>query len=84
MVVYFFYNQEGKLLSKQWFDWCWDFSDGFAQVNLNNKCNFINRDGKFLSKQWFDWSHPFDEGYAKVKANGKLYHIDTKGKLTEG
>ena len=58
-----------------------DFSDGYANVNLNRKWNFINRNNKLLSDTWFDAAYDFYNGYAKVNFNDKWNFIDTNGKL---
>ena len=50
---YNFCNKNG-LLSKQWFDYCSDFNNGFAPVKLNDKWNLIDNQGKYISEQWFD------------------------------
>lgn len=57
------------------------FSDGFAKVELNGKCNFINTEGKLLSERWFDGAWGFCEGFAPVKLGGKYNFIKTDGKL---
>ena len=78
-----FIDTNGNFLSKQWFDYVYDFdSDGIAQVTLNGKCNFIDVNGKLLSKQWFDdYIYEFKNGFAKVMLNGKCNLIDVNGKL---
>lgn len=76
-----FINNEGQLLSQQWFDWAWDFHEGFAVVQLNNKWNFINTEGQLLSKQWFDAAGGFKEGFATVQLNGKRNFINTEGQI---
>ena len=40
------------LLSEQWFDYCYDFIDGFAMVRLNGRYNYIDKNGNFLYKEW--------------------------------
>ena len=77
-----FINTDGKLLSKQWFDWTDDFSKGrVARVGLNNKWNFINTEGQFPLNQWFDGAGGFREGVAGVRLKGKYNFINTDGKL---
>ena len=64
------------------FDRIGDFSEGYAQVKLNNKFNFIDTQGKLVSpNQWFDDVYDFYNGYAKVRLNNKWNLIDTQGKL---
>ena len=78
-----FIDTNSNFLSKQWFDYVYDFdSDGIAQVTLNGKCNFIDVNGKLLSKQWFDdYIYEFKNGFAQVMLNGKCNLIDVNGKL---
>ena len=77
-----FIDTNGNLLSKQWFDYIYEFENGIAMVELNYKWNFIDINGKVLSKQWFDDIGYFDRnGIAKVKLNNKWNLIDTNGKL---
>ena len=78
---YNFINIEGKLLSKQWFDWAYDFHEGFARVRINDKWNFINTEGQFLSLQWFDDTWDFFNGVARVELNGKYNFINTAGRI---
>ena len=70
-----------KLLSDQWFDYIGEFENGFAMVNLNEKCNFINTEGHILSDQWFDGAYNFEEGLAEVRLNEKDNFIDTEGNI---
>ena len=58
-----------------------DFNDGYANVNLNYKWNFINRNNKLLSDTWFDWVSNFSNGYARVKLDGKWNLLNTNGRL---
>jgi hypothetical protein len=58
-----------------------DFSDGFADVLLNNKYNFININVQLLSNQWFDYAYNFSDGFAKVKLNGEWNFINTNAQF---
>ena len=78
---YNFINQEGKILSNQWFDYCYDFKDGFSIVRLNGKFNFITQEGKFLSNQWFDYCYNFKDGFARVELNDRCNFINQEGKI---
>ena len=75
-------DQNGKLLSKQWFDYVHDFENGFAKVMLNNKYNLIDVNCNLISQQWFYIVSDFNEyGISKVKLNKKCNFIDTNGNL---
>ena len=75
-------TSDGKLLSKQWFEWIDYFHDGFAIVREDYLMNFINKQGKLLSNEWFSWVNDFKDGLAKIKrANGEQAKIDKNGKI---
>ena len=64
------------------FDRIGDFSEGYAQVKLNSKWNFIDTQGKLVSpNQWFDNAGIFLNGYARIRLSNKYNFIDTQGKL---
>ena len=63
------------------FDECYDFSEGFAPVQLKGKWNFINTQGEILSQTWFDRCYDFSEGFAPVQLKGKLNFINTHGEI---
>jgi len=61
------------------FDWCGDFNEGFAAVELNDKCNFIDKNGNYLSKWWFDNCGDFHEGFARVRLNDNWNYVNKSG-----
>ena len=79
-------TEDGKLLSKQWFDWAEDFEDGLALVQRereNPRFNYIDKEGKIISDEWFRWVDYFDnDGFAEVyRTNGEQCKIDKQGKI---
>lgn len=62
---------------KDIFDSVGDFHDGFAEVHIEHKKNYINTKGKLLSKQWFDKAWPFYEGVGYVNLHGKGWNYIT-------
>ena len=67
---------------KDVFDVVHDFFNGFAEVKLGDKCNFIDRNGNILSDLWFDWVALFDwlhEDFVAVKLGRKWNFIDRNG-----
>ena len=50
---YNFIDTKDNILSKQWFDYAYNFSNGFAMVKLDYKYNFIDTKGNLLSKVWY-------------------------------
>ena len=64
------------------FGWCGSFKNGFAEVRLNRKWNWIDVEGNLLSpNQWFDECLRFTEGFALVQLNGKWNLMDAEGNL---
>ena len=58
------------------FDYVEDFVEGFAQVDIKGRCNFLNEDGELINpNQWFDNSSNFHEGFAQVELNGKGWNF---------
>ena len=76
-------TEDGKLLSKQWFDWIGDFYDGFALVGReNHEYNYIDKQGKILSKDWFKWLDFFHDGFARVQRfDDTMNFINKDGKI---
>ena len=63
------------------FDDAYNFSEGFAEVKLDGKHNFINTEGKLLSKQWFECVWNFSEGFAMINLKNKYNFVNTECKL---
>ena len=80
-VVSFYAKIDPKFKFRLKFDWIGDFNEGFTEVELNGKCNYINTEGRILSKQWFYSVWSFFEGFAKVYLNGKYNFINTDGQF---
>ena len=80
-VIDFTGETNGEILCNQWFDWCYDFSEGFARVILGKKCNYIDTNGEILSDQWFESCTNFYNGVASVLLNNKLKEINTNGEI---
>ena len=75
-------TENGKLLSKQWFEWIDYFHEGFAIVREDYLMNFINKQGKLLSNEWFSWVNDFKDGFAVgQRTNGEYFKIDKQGKI---
>lgn len=75
-----FVDESGRPISKQWFDKCEFFREGFATVKLYDKWNFIDENGKLLLDRWHDYCNSFYNGFARVKLNGKWNIIDRNGR----
>ena len=74
---------DGKLFSKQWFNWIDYFHDGLAIVRREDYLNnFIDKQGKLLSEEWFSWVNDFKDGLAVgQRTNGEYFKIDKTGKI---
>lgn len=56
------------------------FSEGLAQVKLNDKWGVIDKDGNIVAPCKYDYIGGFSEGLAKVRLNGKYGFIDKEGR----
>lgn len=66
------------------YDWVGNFySNGIAQVELNDKYNWfsLEKQGLLFPNQWFDNVSDFDDGIAQVELNGKYYFLTLDGQL---
>lgn len=64
------------------FDSLGRFRDGFLDVHLNGKSNWVDEDDRLLFPgQWFDETTPFNEGFAAFGLDGKYNWTDTNGKI---
>lgn len=62
------------------FDCIKSFHEGFAEVRLKGKYNFINTEGKLLNpNKWFNAVYNFSNGFAVVGLNEKCNFINTEG-----
>ncbi|MCI6995035.1 MAG: WG repeat-containing protein [Methanobrevibacter sp.] len=63
------------------FNYCGDFCEGFAVVQLNGKYNYINANNQLISDTWFDYCGYFRKGFACVELYGKYNFINTNGQI---
>ena len=65
------------------FDNVVSFREGFAQVELRGKWNFINQNDEIaFPNQWFDGAYPFSEGFARVYLRKKGFNfINQNGEI---
>lgn len=75
-----FIDWEGKVVIPPEYDTVWDFSEGFARVEKNDKMGFIDKTGKEITSLQYDNAAPFSEGLAAVMKNNKIGFVDTTGK----
>ncbi len=71
-----FFKHNDTLISNTWYNWAWDFCNGFARIWCKNKgYNFLRPDGSLLSDTWYDTAWDFNEGVAKVKREDGKYNF---------
>ena len=58
----------------------YDFSEGLAGVETNDKWGFVNKSGKEVIPCKYDDVYDFSEGLAGVKMNGKWGFVNKSGK----
>jgi serine/threonine protein kinase len=63
------------------FDYASSFSEGLAQVKINDKWGSIDKTGKMIIPPQFDMFFYFSEGLAEVYINKKDGYIDKTGKM---
>jgi 5-hydroxyisourate hydrolase-like protein (transthyretin family) len=75
-------DNEGQILSDEWFDACNDFENGFGLVIKGGKRNFIRNNGELLLKDvWADRAGDFMGSTAPLIINGERYEVDTNGNI---
>ncbi len=75
-------DQNGSLLSNQWYDEIDDFAGEFARIKLkDNGYNLISKNGKLVSNKWFDDIETFENGDAIVILSNKWNFINKNGEL---
>ncbi len=59
----------------------YDFSEGLAQVQLDNKWGFINKKGELICPIQYEDCNAFSEGLAVVQKNGTYGYMSKDGKI---
>lgn len=72
-----FINKTGTEIIPCRFDYADNFSEGLAQIGINNKYGFINKTGEIVIPCKYPWANSFSEGLADV-GNG---FIDKTGEI---
>ncbi len=81
-LIEFYNNIDPLFLLYMKYDYVGKFYNGYAEVLLNDKYNFIDIQGNLVSpSQWFDYVFKFFNGYAIVRINNKYNLINTRRKL---
>ena len=73
-------NDAGKVISRQWYDRCFDFSDGRGLVVKDGKWGFVSPTGDTIIPIKYDFARPFSGKMAVVRVKGKYGYVDVNGK----
>lgn len=76
-----FLKEDGTLLLDKWYNFLYNFKDGYAVVCDHKKRNFVDCEGNFISDVWYDDAKSFSCGYARVEKDERWNFIDEKGTL---
>lgn len=74
-----FVNLQGETVIPFRYEMAGDFSEGFAEVEMNGKSGYINKAGKLVLPCKYDLAGGFKGGMAWVKLNGKQGYINKQG-----
>ena len=81
-----FINQDCQFISDKWFDYAYDFSDGYAVVAFikdrsHADYNFIDTNGNYMFDEWLDDADMFSNGIAKISKGEKENFVNTNGQF---
>jgi hypothetical protein len=77
-----FIDTTGRQVIPFEFDNAREFSEGFAEVEVNDRWNFIDKSGRLLLKEWVDGTaFGFSDGLAAVQKGDLWGYVDTHGEL---
>ena len=74
-----FIDLNGKLLTDEWFEDAWYFSNGRAMVSNGEGYNFLKTDGTLLLPNYVQGADEFNHGRAVIKNNDHFGVIDING-----
>jgi len=77
---YGYINKSKEWVIKAQFDKAKKFSDGAAEVIMNDKVGLINTSGEYIVEPKYDDIASFKDGFAEVKLNKKIGLVDKTGK----
>ena len=73
-------DKSGKLVTPL-YEGGWDFYEGVAAVESDNKWGYIDKTGNWIVKPKYEMTYSFSDGLAAVKIDGKWGFIDKTGNL---
>lgn len=78
--LYGYKDGEGRIRIEAKYDEAYGFSEGFAQVKLNDKWGVVNKEGEEVIPLKYDGVENFDQGFARVRLTGKFGYVDLTGR----
>lgn len=74
-------DEYGKWVIEPQYEWAYEFSDGLANVEIDDKKGYIDHQGNVVIEPQYHYAYPFSEGLAAVAYEDKLMgYIDKNGK----
>ncbi len=74
-------NEAGKVVIEPTYTEAFNFKEGLACVELNERCGFINKQGEVVIPIEYDTACSFSEGLASVTKDDKCGYIDKDGNI---
>lgn len=74
-------DTQGKIVIEPTYSEAFEFREGMACVELDEKCGFINKQGELVIPIQYDTACSFSEGLASVTKNDKCGYIDKNGEI---
>jgi hypothetical protein len=76
-------DKKGTRITKDVFDYCYPFSEGFGRVLINGKTNYVSTTGKLMPRD-YNFGEDFKNGYALVHDEGRYKYIGKDGSFAFG
>ena len=76
-----FINTSGDQVIECEYDFCCNFSEGFAAVKKDGKWGYISYTGDIVIPILYDWAREFHEGTAPIVVNNRWGFVDKSGKV---
>ncbi len=74
-------TESGKVVIEPTYSEAFNFKEGLACVELNERCGFINKQGEVIIPIQYDTACSFSEGLASVTKDDKCGYIDKEGNI---
>lgn len=74
-------DESGKVVIEPKYSEAFEFKEGMACVEMDEKCGFINKSGEIVIDIQYDTACSFSEGLASVTKDDKCGYIDMAGEV---